>query len=377
MSKVFEYAKNLLSRESVTPEDAGCQDWLAEKLSNLGFINEPMQFGKVKNLWSRYGKDKKLFVFAGHTDVVPTGPLASWDTKPFSPTIKNGFLYARGAADMKSSIAAMLVAFAQFLKYNPEPKIDLGVLITADEEGPAIDGTVKVIDVLEKRKEKIDWCLVGEPTARNEAGDIVKNGRRGSLNADLTINGVQGHVAYPHLLKNPVHQAVQALANLTSTAWDNGNKFFPPTSLQISNINAGTGATNVTPETLEVTFNFRFSTEQTVDSLKAKTKNILDQHELDYKIDWFLSGSPFITKTGILLDAATYAIDKACAIKTEISTTGGTSDGRFIAPTGAQVLELGPSNATIHKVNERIKLADLDKLVNIYAHILEYLNSNA
>jgi len=377
MNKVLEYAKNLLARESVAPDDAGCQDWLAAKLDALGFINEPMQFGAVKNLWARYGQGKKLFVFAGHTDVVPTGPEANWHSKPFAPTIKDGYLHARGAADMKSSIAAMLVAFEKFLSETPEPEIDLGVLITADEEGPAVDGTVKVVEALEGRNEKIDWCLVGEPTAEFKVGDVVKNGRRGSLNADLCINGVQGHVAYPHLLKNPVHLASQALADLAATVWDEGNEFFPPTSMQISNINAGTGATNVTPGELKVVFNFRFSTEQTEESLKVKTTEILDKHELDYTINWSLSGNPFITKTGHLLDAAAFAIKEACGITTELSTSGGTSDGRFIAPTGAQVLELGPSNATIHKVNEKIKLKDLDSLVDIYQKILDYLNQHA
>lgn len=376
MSQVLEYAQNLMARESITPEDAGCQDWLAGKLKDLRFINEPMQFGKVKNLWSRHGLGKPLFVFAGHTDVVPTGPQQDWVTEPFVPTIKDGFLYGRGAADMKSSIAAMLLAVEDFLQEVKEPAINLGFLITADEEGPAVEGTVKVIDALEARDEKINWCLVGEPTAVKEIGDVVKNGRRGSLNATLIVKGVQGHVAYPHLLKNPIHQASEALAELAAATWDEGNQFFPPTSMQISNINAGTGATNVTPGQMEVVFNFRFSTENTEQSLQEKTHSILDKHHLDYSIDWNLSGQPFLTETGLLLDAATSAIEKSCGLETQILTTGGTSDGRFIAPTGAQVLELGPCNESIHKVNENIKIEDLEKLVGIYKNLLHYLNTH-
>lgn len=376
-STTLRYAKNLLERESTTPEDAGCQDWLGEKLSAIGFDNEPMLFGEVKNLWSRFGKadnGKPIFVFAGHTDVVPTGPLEKWNTPPFTPTEKDGFLFARGAADMKSSIAAMVVACEQFLSEIPEPNINLGFLITADEEGPAHDGTVKVIETLEARNEKIDWCLVGEPTATDTVGDVVKNGRRGSLNATLTIHGKQGHVAYPQLAKNPIHLMTKAIDELVNTVWDNGNDFFPPTSMQISNINAGTGATNVTPGDCKIVFNFRFSTEQTETKLRNAVEALLDKHKLSYTIDWALSGNPFLTDSGALVEAAQTAIKKSCGLKTELSTSGGTSDGRFIAPTGAQVLELGPTNATIHQVNECTHIGELETLTDIYLNILRHLH---
>ena len=378
-SPTLAYAKNLLARESITPDDAGCQDWLGEKLAAIGFNNEPLLFGEVKNLWSRFGDSnngKPIFVFAGHTDVVPTGPLEKWQSPPFEPTETDGYLYARGAADMKSSIAAMLVACEQFLSEVPNPNINLGFLITADEEGPAHDGTVKVMETLENRNEKIDWCLIGEPTATDTVRDVVKNGRRGSLNATLTVHGKQGHVAYPHLAKNPIHLMSKALDELVKTTWDNGNEFFPPTSMQISNIHAGTGATNVSPGDCEIVFNFRFSTEQTEQGLRDKVEAILDKNQLDYTIDWALSGQPFLTDTGILIEAAQAAIQKTCGITTELSTSGGTSDGRFIAPTGAQVLELGPTNATIHQINECTHIAELETLTHIYLRILQHLHQS-
>jgi len=374
MSLTLEYAKNLISRKSLTPNDAGCQEWLADKLAACGFVNESMVFGEVKNLWSRHGSDKPIFVFAGHTDVVPTGPVDKWLSPPFEPTEIDGYLYGRGSADMKSSIAAMLEACEIFLSEVTEPNINLGFLITSDEEGPAKDGTVKVIETLQQRGEKIDWCLVGEPTATNTVGDVVKNGRRGSLNAKLVIKGTQGHVAYPHLVKNPVHLSLLALDDLVKKHWDKGNEFFPPTSMQISNVTAGTGATNVTPGNFEVIFNFRFSTEQTKDDLVNGVEEILNRHNLEYNIEWALSGEPFITESGQLIKAAQEAIKKVCDFETELSTSGGTSDGRFIAPTGTEVLELGPTNATIHQINERTNIKELDDLCQIYVAMLYYLH---
>lgn len=373
-SPTLALALDLIRRPSVTPEDAGCQRLLAERLAPLGFIAEHLRFADVDNLWlKRPGKPgAPLFAFAGHTDVVPTGPREQWSLDPFAPEVRDGVLYGRGAADMKGSIAAMVVAIERFLAAHA-PDAGIALLLTADEEGPSINGTVKVVETLEARAEKITWCLVGEPSSSQRTGDVVKNGRRGSLGATLTVQGVQGHVAYPQLAKNPIHLLAPALAELTAAHWDDGNEFFPPTSFQVSNINAGTGATNVIPGDCTVLFNFRFSTEQTADGLKAKTEAILKKHGLDFRIDWALSGNPFLTGRGALVDAAAAAIREVTGLDTELSTSGGTSDGRFIAPTGAQVLELGPPNATIHKVDEHVKVQDLETLTDIYTRLLEKL----
>lgn len=373
MSETTELAKALIAQRSVTPEDANCQPMLIERLERHGFLIEPLRFGEVENLWARRGNQAPLFVFAGHTDVVPSGPEERWQTPPFVPTIKDGMLYGRGAADMKGSIAAFTVACERFVTDHPDHKGSIAYLITSDEEGPAVNGTVKVVEHLEARNEKIDWCLVGEPSSTDRVGDIVKNGRRGSLNAVLTVKGIQGHVAYPHLASNPVHTASPALAELCAIEWDQGNEFFPPTSFQVSNIHAGTGVTNVIPGTLEVVFNFRFSTEQTSESLQKKVEAILNKHQLEYEIEWNLSGNPFLTAEGKLIEATQKAIKETTGYETELSTSGGTSDGRFIAPTGAQVVELGPLNATIHKIDECVSVEDLDKLTDIYYKILQNL----
>lgn len=373
MSDTLELAIDLIRRRSVTPDDEGCQPLLADRLAALGFRAEPMRFGEVDNLWLRRGDSGPLFCFAGHTDVVPSGPEEKWKHHPFGAVIEEGMLYGRGAADMKGSIAAFVTACERFVAAHPEHNGSIALLITSDEEGAAVNGTVKVIETLEARHEKIDWCLVGEPTCSNRLGDVVKNGRRGSLNGRLRVKGIQGHVAYPHLADNPVHRAAPALAELGAIEWDRGNEFFPPTSFQISNIHAGTGANNVIPGELEVEFNFRFSTEQTEAGLREKVETLLNNHGLDYTLDWSLSGNPFITEEGELLAATREAIEQVCGITPEVNTAGGTSDGRFIAPTGAQVLELGPLNATIHKVNEAVYADDLDSLSRIYENILEIL----
>ncbi len=367
---VIEIAKELINRRSVTPEDAGCQDEMKAFLGSLGFNNESMVFEDTTNLWSRKGTQGPVFCFAGHTDVVPSGPESAWNTPPFTATEVDGYLHGRGAADMKGSLAAMLVATRDFVRDYPNHKGSIAYLITSDEEGPFINGTTRVIDTLEARNEKIDWCIVGEPSSTDNVGDIVKNGRRGSLTGDLVVKGVQGHVAYPHLANNPVHKASPALAELAESHWDNGNEYFPPTSFQISNIHAGTGAGNVIPGELHVCFNFRFSTEVTNDILIERVTNILDKHGLDYEIKWTFNGQPFLTDTGALLEATTAAIEEVNGIPTTLSTAGGTSDGRFIAPTGAQVIELGPVNATIHKINECVKMADLQALAKMYYGIL-------
>ncbi len=373
MSRVLEYTCELIRRASVTPDDAGCQQWMADKLAALGFQCEHLRFGDVDNLWARLGDKGPLLVFAGHTDVVPTGDLQAWQSPPFEPEIRDGMLYGRGAADMKGSIAAMLVAIEEFVESHPDFVGSIGLLITADEEGPAINGTVKVVEHLQQRNEKIDYCIVGEPSSTDTVGDVIKNGRRGSLGATLRVKGVQGHVAYPHLADNPIHRLAPALTELTNEVWDNGNAFFPATSFQISNINAGTGATNVIPGMCEVLMNFRFSTEVTAAQLKARTEVILSEHNLDYDIDWNLSGQPFLTDRGALVDAVVAAIKDIAGLDTELSTAGGTSDGRFIAPTGAQVVELGPINATIHKIDEHTPVAELDKLALIYQRALQKL----
>ena len=373
MSDTIELAIDLISRISVTPEDAGCQELMIQRLRALGFQIERLRFGQVDNFWARLGDAAPLFCFAGHTDVVPAGNPEDWQSEPFQPEIRDGMLYGRGAADMKGSLAAMITATEHFLARHPQPRGSIAFLITSDEEGPATDGTIRVIETLQARNESIDWCLVGEPSSTNNIGDVVKNGRRGSLGCRLLIRGVQGHVAYPHLARNPVHEAMPALAELASTEWDRGNEFFPPTSFQISNIQAGTGATNVIPGSLEVIFNFRFSTETNQQDLEQRVQSVLDSHRLDYEIEWTLSGNPFLTAGGQLVRAAQAAIQDVTGYATELSTSGGTSDGRFIAPTGAQVLELGPLNNTIHKVNECVSIADLDKLAQIYQRLLELL----
>jgi succinyl-diaminopimelate desuccinylase len=370
---VTELAAELISRPSVTPKDEGCQTLMAQRLEALGFTIEPMIFEDTTNLWARRGSQGPVFCFAGHTDVVPTGDVSRWHTPPFVPTIIDGYLHGRGAADMKGSLAAMIVATEQFVAKHPVHHGSIAFLITSDEEGPFINGTTRVIDTLEARNEKITWALVGEPSSTHKLGDIVKNGRRGSLTGNLTVNGIQGHVAYPHLADNPIHKAAPALAELAQMHWDNGNEFFPPTSFQIANINGGTGASNVIPGALEVMFNFRYSTEVTADELIARVLNILDAHGLDYGIHWVFNGLPFLTDNGPLLDATKAAIRSVTGYDTDPQTTGGTSDGRFIAPTGAQVIELGPVNATIHKVNECVKVSDLALLTQCYEKLLENL----
>lgn len=373
MTDVLSLTKTLINKKSVTPEDAGCMELLDELLTPLGFVVEPLDFGDTKNVWIRKGSQAPLFCFAGHTDVVPSGPAQKWQTPPFEATEKEGMLYGRGAADMKGSIAAMVIAVQQFVAQHPTHKGSIAFLITSDEEGPFINGTTKVIDTLEARNEKIDWCIVGEPSSTALLGDVVKNGRRGSLTGDLTIKGIQGHVAYPHLARNPIHQATPALTELAQAHWDNGNEFFPPTSFQISNINGGTGAGNVIPGELQVCFNFRFSTEVTDQVLIKRVTELLDKHQLDYDIKWTFNGQPFLTSSGDLVAATVEAIKHCTGLDTQLSTAGGTSDGRFIAPTGAQVIELGPVNATIHKIDECVNIKDLTKLTAVYHNILQRL----
>lgn len=377
MSETIKLAQTLLRINSVTPNDKGCQTLIAEFLQPLGFDNQLMPFEEVSNLWSRKGTDSPLVVFAGHTDVVPTGPLDKWQFPPFSATIDGDRLYARGAADMKSSIACFMVATKRFVNDYPNHPGSIGFLITSDEEGPAINGTVKVVETLEARNEKIDYCLVGEPSSDQKLGDSIKNGRRGSLNGELIIKGIQGHIAYPQLADNPIHKAAPALAALTAIEWDQGNDYFPPTSLQISNIQAGTGATNVIPAEVKVMFNFRFSTEHTPDSLKQGVIDALTPFDLDYELHWNLSGLPFVTPAqGELIQATSDAIEAVMGYRPQLSTGGGTSDGRFIAPTGAQVIEFGPLNETIHKINEWVSVEDLNRLTDIYYHTLENLLLN-
>ena len=369
-SATLDLSLQLLRQPSVTPEDHTCQTIMADRLSKIGFNIENMRFEDVDNLWARRGTETPVFCFAGHTDVVPTGKLDAWESDPFKPEIRDGKLYGRGSADMKTALAAMVVASERFVEKHPNHKGSIAFLITSDEEGPSINGTVKVIETLEARNEKLTWCLVGEPSSTNTLGDIVKNGRRGSLNANLTVKGKQGHVAYPHLAINPIHTAANAIAELCETVWDNGNEYFPATTFQISNINSGTGATNVVPGTLNTLFNFRYSTEVTAEQLKARTLEILDRHGVEYDIEWTLSGLPFLTPVGELVNAARTAILNVTGTETELSTSGGTSDGRFIAPTGAQVLELGVLNATIHQINEHVNIDELEPLAEIYEQIL-------
>lgn len=370
MSDTLVLTKDLISRPSLTPEDSGCQTLIAERLNNIGFEIEHLRFGETDNLWARRGKEGPLFTFAGHTDVVPTGPEENWKYPPFEPTIDNGTLYGRGTADMKGSIACMLTACERFIKENPKHNGSIAFLITSDEEGPAHDGTVKVIETLEARNEKIDWCLVGEPSSTNKVCDVIKNGRRGSLGCTLRVKGKQGHVAYPHLAKNPIHEFAPVLKILVETEWDQGNEFFPPTTFQVSNIHSGTGVTNVIPGECEVVFNFRFSTAITDTQIRERVESLLNEHNIEYEIDWALSGQAFLTGHGDLVNATLEAIKETCGRDSELSTAGGTSDGRFIAPTGAQVVELGPLNATIHQVNECVAVSDLDVLSDVYENIL-------
>lgn len=373
MSKTLALTEELISLSSVTPEDKGCQQRLIELLAPLGFECETVQSGEVTNLWARRGKAQPLVVFAGHTDVVPTGPLSSWQSDPFVPTKRDGKLYGRGAADMKTSIAAMVVAVEEFVASHPNHNGSIGFLITSDEEGPAIDGTVVVCDMLKQRGEQLDYCIVGEPTSHTELGDMIKNGRRGTMSGKLIIKGVQGHIAYPQLAKNPIHLAMPALAELAATKWDDGNEYYLPTSWQMSNIHGGTGASNVIPGEMVVDFNFRFSTASTVEGLQQRLQSVLDKHGLDYQLKWTVGGLPFLTAKGKLSDALAVAIKDETGIDTELSTTGGTSDGRFIAQICPQVVEFGPPNGSIHKIDEHIELRFIDPLKNIYRRTLENL----
>ncbi|MBH9741968.1 succinyl-diaminopimelate desuccinylase [Vibrio navarrensis] len=372
-SPVLALTKDLISRQSVTPEDAGCQDVMIERLQALGFEIERMVFEDTTNFWARRGSEAPLFAFAGHTDVVPAGKLEQWHTPPFEPTEIDGYLYGRGAADMKGSLAAMVVATERFIAQHPDHKGSIGFLITSDEEGPFINGTVRVVETLMARDENIDMCIVGEPSSTAIVGDVVKNGRRGSITGDLTVKGTQGHVAYPHLADNPVHKSLLAIHELATTEWDQGNEFFPPTSFQIPNVQAGTGASNVIPGEFHVQFNLRFSTELNNDAIVERVTSTLNRYDLNYDLKWTFNGDPFLTDTGALLDAVVAAVNEVNQTKPALLTTGGTSDGRFIARMGGQVVELGPVNATIHKVNECVKIDDLQKLTDMYQKTLEHL----
>jgi len=386
MSRTLQLAEQLITRASVTPEDAGCLDLIASRLQPLGFDCERLDSGpetfRVSNLWAvrrgaRKSTDSPVLVFAGHTDVVPTGPIAQWQSDPFTPTHRDGKLYGRGAADMKSSLAAMVVACEEFLAATPEPSFDIAFLLTSDEEGPAVDGTVKVCETLKARGQRLDWCIVGEPTSVERTGDMIKNGRRGTMSGKLTVKGVQGHIAYPQLAKNPIHLLAPALAELVAIEWDHGNEFFPPTSWQVSNIHAGTGASNVIPGACVVDFNFRFCTESTPEQLQHRLTDVLHRHGLDFDLQWVIGGLPFLTPPGELVGAVQAAIRDEAGIETELSTTGGTSDGRFIAQICPQVIELGPPNASIHKIDEHVVVAELEPLKNIYRRALGHLHALA
>jgi succinyl-diaminopimelate desuccinylase len=381
MSRTLQFAEELISRPSVTPEDAGCLDLIAATLAPLGFICERMDSGpnsfRVRNLWAiRRSRrpNASTFVFAGHTDVVPSGPLDQWTSDPFSPVVRDGKLYGRGAADMKGSLAAMVIACEEFLTEQPDPGITIGFLLTSDEEGPAVDGTIKVCEALKARRERIDWCLVGEPTAVTRTGDMIKNGRRGTMSGTLSVKGVQGHIAYPQLAKNPIHQLAPALAELVTVEWDKGNRFFQPTSWQVSNIHAGTGASNVIPGECVVDFNFRFCTESTPERLQERLTSVLQRHNLEYKIQWTLGGLPFLTAPDRLVETVKKSIKEETGIEPELSTTGGTSDGRFIAQICKEVLEVGPPNASIHKIDEHVGVGELETLKNIYRRQLASLS---
>ena len=373
MSSTLDFARNLIRQPSVTPDDAGCQDLIAEALQPAGFKAEFLTYGEVRNVWLRRGQVDPLLVFAGHTDVVPTGPIEQWHYPPFGATVQDGMLHGRGAADMKGSLAAMVTACQQFVVNHPNHRGSIALLITSDEEGPANNGTVKVVEMQCDREEIIDWCVVGEPTSREQTGDVIKNGRRGSLGGKLTIHGVQGHVAYPHLADNPIHRAADIVTRLAAQTWDEGNEFFPPTTFQVSNLNSGTGASNVIPAQAELDFNLRYSPESSVESIKERVNALCQQVWTDYEIDWSRPNLPFQTQPGELVDAASAAIYAVTGLTTDLSTEGGTSDGRFIAPTGAQVIELGPVNRTIHQINEQVAVADLETLAIIYQKILENL----
>jgi len=380
MNKTVHLVEQLIARRSITPDDAGCQDVLAARLSPLGFACETLAGGpetfRVTNLWAkRVGTGVRTVVFAGHTDVVPTGPVEQWHSNPFVPHHQDGKLYGRGAADMKTSIAAFTVAVEEFLAATPQPALSIAMLITSDEEGPSVDGTVIVCEALKARGEHLDWCIVGEPTSVHRLGDMIKNGRRGSLTGKLTVKGVQGHIAYPQLARNPLHQALPALERLIATEWDQGNAYFQPTSFQISNIHGGTGAGNVIPGEVVVDFNFRFSTECTAEGLQQQVADILARHDLEYHLTWTVGGQPFITPPGELVDAIGQAIEAETGVRTELSTTGGTSDGRFISRICTQVIEFGPVNASIHKIDEHVAVADIEPLKNIYRRTLERLNA--
>ena len=372
-NETLELAKALIARRSVTPVDEGCQQLIVEKLAPLGFRPEVMVFGDVTNLWIRHGEARPLVVLAGHTDVVPTGPIENWSSDPFEPTVRDGKLYGRGAADMKTSVAAFVTAAADFVRANPGHRGSLALLITSDEEGPSVDGTVRVVEELRRRGEALDYCIVGEPSSAERFGDTIKNGRRGSLTGRLWVQGVQGHVAYPHLGKNPVHLAAPALAELAATEWDKGNEYFPPTTWQISNIHAGTGAQNVIPGALQVDFNFRFSTESTPESLKARVTRILARHGLEYSIDWTLGGKPFLTPRGKLVETLSGVIRKVAGVEPRVSCTGGTSDGRFIFEICPEVAEFGPMNRSIHKIDEAVALEEIEPLARIYRETIEAL----
>lgn len=383
-NRTLYLTEQLISCQSVTPDDAGCQALLAARLAPLGFVCETIESGpedfRVTNLWAKrsgtaQGKNAKTLVFAGHTDVVPTGPVEQWTSPPFNPTHRDGKLFGRGAADMKTSIAAFVVGVEEYLAANPSPALSIALLLTSDEEGPANDGTVIVCDWLKKHGETLDYCIVGEPTSIEKSGDMIKNGRRGTLSGKLTVKGIQGHIAYPHLAKNPIHELAPALAELVGKEWDKGNAFFPPTTWQVSNIHGGTGASNIIPGTVVVDFNFRFSTESTAESLQSGVKAILDKHHLDYDLKWTLGGMPFLTKPGSLVQAVQDAILAETGLETQLSTTGGTSDGRFIAQICPQVIELGPPNATIHKIDEHVIVSEIEPLKNIYRRVIALLDS--
>ncbi len=373
MSKTLALTEEMIALRSVTPADGGCQLKMAERLAPLGFACETIASGDVTNLWARRGTAQPLLVFAGHTDVVPTGPLEQWTSDPFSPTHRDGKLYGRGAADMKTSLAAMVVAVEEFVAAHPDHRGSIGFLITSDEEGPAIDGTVIVCNQLKARGQQLDYCIVGEPTSVKQIGDMIKNGRRGTMSGKLVIKGVQGHIAYPHMAKNPIHLAAPALAELAALEWDQGNDYYAPTSWQMSNIHAGTGASNVIPGECVVDFNFRFSTASTVDGLQQRVHAVLDRHGLDYDLKWTVGGLPFLTARGALSEALSSAIRSETGIETELSTSGGTSDGRFIAQICPQVVEFGPTNASIHKIDEHVALSEIEPLKNIYRRTLENL----
>jgi succinyl-diaminopimelate desuccinylase len=373
MSQTLELTENLMARRSVTPADEGCQAVMIGRLAALGFKIEHLRYGNVENFWATHGNGGPVFCFAGHTDVVPTGPLEEWRTDPFVPTIRDGILYGRGAADMKSGLAAMVTATEEFVRAHPKHKGTIAFLITSDEEGPSVDGTKRVVEMLAARRERIDWCVVGEPSSEVSIGDTIKIGRRGSFSGRLTVHGVQGHVAYPQLAENPVHTLAPALAELTSRVWDSGTEHFQPTSFQVSNLNAGTGAPNVIPGELKARFNLRYSPVQTQDGLKETVEGILRKHGVRYTIEWYVSGEPFYTPAGPLSDAVGAAVAEITGSRPKLSTGGGTSDGRFIAPLGAQVVELGVVNASIHKINESVRVAEIDALHRIYCGVLRNL----